>query len=96
MAARQVPSPGSEVGVRTEVTLYVSDGPPGELFTMMSLIGDTVKAARKRMGDAGLRVGRVRYEFTTTYEPGVVIRQVPESGEEVRQGSRVSLVISKL
>jgi beta-lactam-binding protein with PASTA domain len=48
------------------------------------------------MGDAGLRVGRVRYEFTTTYEPGVVIRQVPESGEEVRQGSRVSLVISKL
>ena len=94
--ARQVPSPGSEVGVRTEVTLYVSDGPPGELFKMMSLIGDPVKAARKRMRDAGLRVGRVRYEFTTTYEPGVVIRQVPESGEEVRQGSRVSLVISKL
>ena len=94
--ARQAPRAGSEVGAGTGITLYVSDGPPGDLFSMIDLVGDRVKAARKRIEDAGLRVGRMRYEFTTTYEPDVVIRQVPEAGEEVRQGSRVSFVISKI
>ena len=94
--ARQEPRAGAQVGAGTEVTLYVSDGPPGELLIMMDLVGDRAKTARKRIVDSGFRVGRIRYEFTTSYEPDVVIRQVPESGEEVRQGSRVSFVISKL
>ncbi len=94
--ARQEPRAGAQVSAGTEVTLYVSDGPPGELLIMMDLVGDRAKTARKRIVDSGFRVGRIRYEFTTSYEPDVVIRQVPESGEEVRQGSRVSFVISKL
>jgi len=94
--ARQEPAAGEQVGAGAPVTLYVSDGPPGELLVMIDLIGVPIKAARQRIEDAGLRVGNIRYEFTTAFEQDVVIRQVPEPNEEVRQGSRVSLIISKL
>ena len=94
--ARQEPSPGAEVGARSDVILYVSDGPPGELMTMINLVGVPVRHARTRITEAGLRLGKISYEFTTSYEPNVVIRQVPESEAEIRQASRVSLVISRL
>jgi beta-lactam-binding protein with PASTA domain len=94
--SRQYPVGGSEVGARADVTLYVSDGPPGELLIMANLIGKPVNSALALITEAGLRVGKVSYEFTTSYERNVVIRQVPEAWEEVRQGSRVALIISKL
>jgi serine/threonine-protein kinase len=97
VVSRQYPVAGSEVGARADITLYVSDGPPGELLIMANLVGKPYPApARTLITEAGLRVGKVSYEFTTSYERNVVIRQVPEAGEELRQGSRVSLVISKL
>ncbi len=94
--ARQYPVAGSEVNAQAEITIYVSDGLPGELLIMNNLVGDRVAAAKKRIEEAGLRVGKTSYEFTTSYEPGVVIRQVPGAGEEIRQGSRVALIISRL
>lgn len=94
--SRQYPVAGSEVGARADIILYVSDGPPGELLIMANLVGKPVSSVRTLITEAGLRVGKVSYEFTTSYERNVVIRQVPEAGEELRQGSRVSLVISKL
>jgi serine/threonine-protein kinase len=94
--SRQYPVAGSEVDARADITLYVSDGLPGELLIMANLVGKPVNSARTLITEAGLRVGKVSYEFTTSYERNVVIRQVPEAGEELRQGSRVSLVISKL
>lgn len=94
--ARQEPAAGSQVGAGADVVLYVSDGPPGEIIQMIDLVGEPIKQARAQIEAAGLRVGNVRYEFTTSYSPNLVIRQVPEAGAEVRQGSRVSLIISKL
>ena len=93
---RQEPGAGHDVAALTLVTLFVSDGPPGEVITMIDLLAESVASARKRIAASGLRVGKIRYQFTTAYEPGVVIHHVPEAGEEVRQGSRISLIISKL
>ena len=94
--ARQYPVAGSEVGARADITLYVSDGAPGEVLIMANLVGVHVKAAREKLIAAGLRVVKVSYEFTTSFERDVVCRQVPGAGEEVRQGSRVSLSVSRL
>jgi beta-lactam-binding protein with PASTA domain len=63
---------------------------------MINLVGVPVRHARTRITEAGLMLGKISYEFTTSYEPNVVIRQVPESEAEIRQGSRVSFVISRL
>lgn len=94
--ARQEPQAGTQVGAGADVILYVSDGPPGEIIPMIDLIGDPIKQARAKIEAAGLRVGKVVYEFTTSYSPNLVMRQEPAAGEEIRQGSRVSLTISKL
>jgi eukaryotic-like serine/threonine-protein kinase len=94
--ARQDPAAGLQVGAGADVILYVSDGPPGELIPMIDLVGEPLKQVRTKIEAAGLRVGNVRYEFTTSYSPNLVIRQVPEAGADIRQGSRVSLTISKL
>ena len=94
--ARQEPAPGSQVGAGADVILYVSDGPPGEIIPMIDLVGTPLKDARDKVEAAGLRVGNVRYEFTTSYSPNLVMRQLPEAGAEIRQGSRVALTISKL
>lgn len=93
---RQEPAPGAEVGARSDVILYVSDGAPGEPMTMINLVGVPIRHVRTRITEAGLKLGKISYEFTTSYEPDVVIRQIPEAEEEIRQGSRVSLVISRL
>ena len=94
--ARQEPPAGSQVGAGADVILYVSDGAPGELIPMIDIVGDPIKQARTKIEEAGLRVGTVRYEFTTSYSPNLVMRQEPETGAEIRQGSRVALTISKL
>lgn len=93
---RHEPPAGARVAGGTEVILFVSDGPPGEIIPMSDLVGMSVREARRQLEALGLRVGKIRYEFTTAYEPNVVIRQVPSDTSEVRQGSRVELVISKL
>ena len=94
--ARQVPPAGSQVGAGSEVSLYVSDGLPGEILEMMDLVAVPIATARKRIEEASLRVGKVRHEFTTAFTPNLVIRHEPEAGAEIRQGARVSLIISKL
>ena len=93
---RHEPSAGAQVAGGTEVILFVSDGPPGEIIQMASLVGVSIREARRKLEALGLRVGKIRYEFTTAYAPNIVIRQVPADTMEVRQGSRVELVVSKL
>ncbi len=93
---RHEPPSGAQVVGGTEVILFVSDGPPGEIIPMVSLVGIPIREARRKIEELGLRVGKIRYEFTTAYAPNMVIHQVPADTMEVRQGSRVELVISKL
>ncbi len=93
---RHEPPPGARVAGGTEVILFVSDGPPGEIIQMTNLIGIPIREARREIEKLGLQIGKIRYEFTTAYAPNIVIRQVPADTMEVRQGSRVELVISKL
>ena len=92
----QDPLPGQRVKSGTPISVTISNGPPGELVPMPDLVGKTLETARAALEDAGLQVRDIRYEFSTQHLLNVVIRHVPESGEEVKQGTRVRLVVSKL
>lgn len=93
---RHEPPSGAQVAGGTGIILFVSDGPPGVIIRMAKLVGVPIREARRKLEALGLRVGKIRYEFTTAYAPNIVIRQVPADTMDVRQGSRVELVISKL
>jgi len=96
LVLQQTPAPGSAVETGTIVTLVLSSGPPRETVLAPSVVGARLADARARISEAGLRVGEVRYAFSTAYEPNVVVEQTPAAGEEVKQGTRVRLVVSKL
>ena len=92
----QDPLPGQRVLVGTPLSVTISNGPPGEMVPVPNLVGKTLETARAELEEAGLQVRDIRYEFSTQHLLNVVIRHVPESGEEVKQGTRVRLVVSKL
>ena len=92
----QDPLPGQRVQVGTPISVTISNGPPGEMVPVPNLIGKTLETARAELEEAGLQVRDIRYEFSTQHLLNVVIRHVPGSGEEVKQGTRVRLVVSKL
>ena len=92
----QDPLPGQRVQVGTPILVTVSNGPPGEMVPMPNLVGKPLETARSELEKAGLQLRDIRYEFSTQHLLNVVIRHVPDSGEEVKQGTRVRLVVSKL
>ncbi len=92
----QDPRPGLQVQIGTPIAVTISNGLPGEMFPMPDLIGKTLENARVALEEAGLQVRDIRYEFSTQHLLNVVIRHVPMTGEDVKQGTRVRLVVSKL
>ncbi len=92
----QDPPAGQKVQSGTPISVTLSNGPPGEMVPMPNLVGKPLETARAELAEAGLQVRDIRYEFSTQHLLNVVIRHVPESGEEVKQGARVRLVVSKL
>ena len=92
----QVPEAGEEVDAGHLVSLVISNGPPGRIVEVPNLVTLDLEDARTTVAGAGLRVGAIRYEFSTQYLPNVIIRQVPEPGEEVKRGTRINLIVSTL
>jgi serine/threonine-protein kinase len=76
----------------SEVTLYVSTGPP--LLEVPNVAGRTYDAAAARLRSAKFAVARVD-AFDGTVPPGQVVRTQPAAGSSARQGSTVSVVVSK-
>jgi beta-lactam-binding protein with PASTA domain len=76
------------------VALLVSTG-PGLDFVMPDLIGRPAGPALDVLRRAGLKVGDVRYRPYPGTLPGVVLRQVPASGQRVSRTAPISLEVSR-
>lgn len=92
----QWPPPEKEVDLGTPVSLVISTGPRRAMVRVPDLVGLSLDGARKSLASFGLRANEIRYEFSTAYAPNIVIRQVPEPGQEVKRGTGIRLVVSKL
>ncbi|WP_069172448.1 Stk1 family PASTA domain-containing Ser/Thr kinase [Streptomyces griseus] len=67
----------------------------GQFTHVPSLLGQTQKAAEKRLSEAGLDVKGVGHAYSDTVERGTVISSDPASGERIRGNDAVKLVISR-
>lgn len=74
------------------ITIVVSQGVP--TTTVPGVIGDDQATASSKLQSAGLSVGNVTTEHSSSVAEGKVIRQSVGSGTTVDQGTRVDLVIS--
>ena len=74
------------------ITIVVSQGKP--TATVPNVTGDDQSTASSKLQAAGLSVGNVTTEHSSSVAEGKVIRQSVGSGTTVDQGTRVDLVIS--
>lgn len=89
----QYPEAGESVRVNTVVKLVVSNGP--NLIEVPDVVGLYEKEATSKLTNAGFVVSQIIYEFNDDYELGKVYQQNPSSGLEVKEGSSVTIYVSK-
>lgn len=89
---RQDPAAGVEVKRGDSVTYWVSSGK--KEIAVPNLVGMTQAAAEQALTDAGLAVGTVRQQSSSTVPSGSVISQDPVASTKVAKGAKVSLVVS--
>src|SRR5262245_19806667 len=88
----QNPTSGTQVASGSAVALVVSSGPPQ--VAVPNVVGLTQAAASTAITNAGLTVGTITTQSSTTVPSGSVISQNPTSGTQVASGSAVALVVS--
>ena len=87
-----IPEPGKRVPEGFKVDVVVSVG-PGETV-VPRLYGLSVESARRKLANAGLKLGNV---YTTT-DPerafDIIIRQSPRAGSKAKKGSKVDVTVN--
>ncbi len=63
--------------------------------TMPAVVGLTVEAASQKLSPLELTLDSSQQEFSETVEPGRIISTDPKPGDDARQGSTVSALLSK-
>ena len=89
------PEPGTMVDSGSTVTLRVSTGPAEEMVTVPDgLVGDTLANVSVKLENAGLVVGNVNRDDTSTLPVDTVISLSPNEGSEISKGSTVDITVS--
>lgn len=80
----------------TVVLLYLFEVIPHPQVVIPDVLGKDLEEVRTLVKDSGLTVDEenLTYALSETYEEGDVISITPETGEEVKRGTGVSLVVS--
>jgi serine/threonine-protein kinase len=86
------PVGGSKADEGSIVTLTVSSGPGS--VNVPSVQGETVGQARLALTQAGLKVGPVRHQSSSSTPAGQVIDSSPTAGQSIAVGSSVTLFVS--
>jgi beta-lactam-binding protein with PASTA domain len=86
------PTAGTMVNAGSAVNLVISSG-PGQV-AVPNVVGSTQAAATTTIQNAGLVVGTVTTQSSSTVPSGDVISETPTAGTMVNAGSAVNLVIS--
>ena len=89
---KQDPAAGTQLNRGDTVTYWISSGKPQA--TVPDLGNLTQSAAETAISGAGLKVGTVTQQPSTTVATGLVISQSPTAGQTVDKGSTVSFVVS--
>ncbi|HVG46067.1 MAG TPA: PASTA domain-containing protein [Longimicrobium sp.] len=86
------PRAGTAVPMPGIVVLTLSAGPPKIVTPMVT--GGTRDNAESILEAAGLRLGRVSYDSTSSAPLGDVVAQSPAAGDSVRMGGSVRITLS--
>lgn len=102
MVISQDPPAGSTLALGSQVSLLISKGgteiavatQPVKIL-VPDLIGLKVEEARRLLAERGLSIGQIEEVAMPERNPGIIIGQIPESGQEVSAGQTINLQIVK-
>lgn len=87
-----VPEAGTRIQPQTSITVLLSRGV--ETAPVPRLIGKSFSSAKRMIENAGFTVGNVRYEVSTEFNVGIVMRQNPGAGRQAKKGSAIDVIIA--
>jgi serine/threonine-protein kinase len=87
------PAAGTEVQLGSGVTVFVSSGPAP--VRVPDVTGQSQSAAEAALTSAGLTVGTISKQVSSTQAPGTVISQSPRGGTSVPTGGKVNLTVAQ-
>ncbi len=90
----QNPRPGDQVGRAQTVELFLCLEGRAETFVMPDLVYRNFDGVRAFFERRGFRLGSVKFESYEGISPGVVLRQYPLPGHQLRRQEVISLVVS--
>lgn len=93
LICRQTPLPGSVVGSRSTVTVFVSQG--SSRLSLPDLSGQGLAQATVSLSNMGLKVGEVKTEEHASIEKDKIIRTLPGAGSPVNRGDAIAVVLSQ-
>lgn len=89
---RQSPAAGQALADGQEVTIHASSGPGA--VEVPKLRGLILSGAKKRIQDAGLKVGKLRWVARAETRSYLVLSQTPKAGDKAPKGSEVQLIVN--
>lgn len=90
----QSPRPGDRVGRAQTVELFLCLEGRAETFVMPDLVYRDFDGVRTFFERRGFRLGSVKFESYEGISPGIVLRQYPPPGHQLRRQDVISLVVS--
>ncbi|SHE36053.1 Stk1 family PASTA domain-containing Ser/Thr kinase [Desulforamulus putei] len=94
--AAQEPAGKTKAPRGSRIKLFISKGPEPAVQKVPNLVGLTQEAARAELNKVGLELGDVISQAESfDYLSGQIIAHQPGAGEEVEQGTRVNIILSK-
>ncbi len=91
---RQSPKAGETIKPGEEVTLSISKGQEESFVVVPNLINLKEDEAKSTLGKIGLSIGRISKSESNSIEEGKIISQSINYGNEVEEGTAISIVIS--
>ncbi len=88
------PKKGEDVKIGATVTLYVSKGKETKKVEMPDLVGQDIDEAKYVLRKAKLEVGSIEEQHSDVYKKDEVIWQSEDKGAEIKEGTKINLVIS--
>jgi beta-lactam-binding protein with PASTA domain len=89
----QFPAGGSRVGRSSAVDLYLATSRRAATFLMPDLVYRDYETVRRFFEARDFRLGSVKFESYESVRPGVVLRQFPLPGHQLRRQDVISLVV---
>ena len=89
------PKSGEKVEPGSTVTLHVSKGKEEKDVEIPSLLGLTKSEAKEALSAVGLKLGSTSKAYSSSYGEGEICMQSPAAGNEVKEGTKINITVSR-